>query len=365
MKNASVILLLMVGKMIRWPVRVLLVVVGLIVLLVGVLLMMEWRPEPLESTRIEKGARATGGDFSFPLDLVSWNLGYAGLGSRADFFMDGGQQVRARDAKTVKNNLKPMIQWLQKQSADVLLLQEVDFSSSRSYYVDQGLALTRALPEFFSSRALNFNVPFVPYPITKPLGSVESGLLTFSLAVPYEATRHQLPGAYAWPVRVFHLKRCLHEVRFKARNGQDWVILHHHLSAFDQGGRLRQEQMGYLRKLMLKRCAQGYHVVVGGDWNQAFPGVKERQFPASDPTPSWFQQVPDNWTPPGWHWAYDPLVPSLRATNKPFVEGVNFRTIVDGFLVGPEIEILSVKTMDLAFAHSDHHPVKVTLRWKE
>jgi uncharacterized protein YxeA len=37
-----------------------------------------------------------------PLKFISWNIGYAGLGSEMDFFYDGGQQVRANKDLTNK-----------------------------------------------------------------------------------------------------------------------------------------------------------------------------------------------------------------------------------------------------------------------
>jgi len=96
---------------------------------------------------------------------------------------------------------------------------------------------------------------------------------------------------------------------------------------------------------------------VGGDWNQAFPGVPE--YPHQAQLPTWLQHVPDGWTPEGWTWAFDPATPSLRATNRPYEPGVSFVTTVDGFLLGPDVRLVSVSTGDLGFEHSDHHPVRV------
>ncbi len=43
---------------------------------------------------------------------------------------------------------------------------------------------------------------------------------------------------------------------------------------------------------------------------------------------------------------------------------MNYTSVIDGFLVSPNVEIASVKTLDLGFAHSDHNPVRVKLRTK-
>jgi endonuclease/exonuclease/phosphatase family metal-dependent hydrolase len=349
------------GKRSRWR-RVLVVVSALLGLLLvtalGVLLLFEWRPEPLMETPVV-GRGAPPAQPTAALSLLCWNIGYAGLSKDADFFMDGGEQVRPPDEAGVRRNLSAVVDFLEKNPADIVLLQEVDSDTSRSFGVDQVAAASRALPGHVYSRAINFKVPWIPYPLLRPIGAVESGLVSFSRYPVTRAVRHQLPGSYSWPVRVFHLKRCLHELRLPAPDGRDWVILHLHLSAFDRGGELRRQQMGYLKELMLRLHREGHHVVVGGDWNHAPPGVEAGTFPHRSGIPSWFQQVPGDWTPEGWQWAYDKATPSLRATNHPYVEGQNFVTIVDGFLVGPEIRIRSVRTTDLGFENTDHHPVRL------
>jgi hypothetical protein len=80
--------------------------------------------------------------------------------------------------------------------------------------------------------------------------------------------------------------------------------------------------------------------------------------------PGWFQRAPEAWTPPGFHWAFDPAVPSLRATDRPYAPGETFLTTVDGFLLGPDVALLSVRTEDLGFGPSDHHPVTMEVELK-
>jgi len=350
------------GRRKRVARRVLLAVLVLLGLLaigvLGVLLLFEWRPEPLMETpvtgRAESPDRPPDG-----LSLLSWNIGYAGLGREADFFMDGGRQVRPPDEATVRTNLSAAVEYLERNPADIMLLQEVDSDASRTFGIDQVAAIAKLLPGYAYARAINFKVPWIPYPLLRPIGRVESGLVSFSRYPPSRAVRHQLPGDYSWPVRVFHLKRCLHELRLPAPDKKDWVILHLHLSAFDRGGELRRQQMSYLKDLMLRLCREGHHVIVGGDWNHAPPGVDPGTFAHRAEIPAWFQQVPDGWTPDGWQWAYDRSTPSLRATDKPYVAGENFITVVDGFLVSPEIQVRLVHTEDLGFEHTDHHPVRL------
>jgi exonuclease III len=38
--------------------------------------------------------------------------------------------------------------------------------------------------------------------------------------------------------------------------------------------------------------------------------------------------------------------------------------VIDGFIVSPNVEVLSVQTIDLDFKNSDHNPVKLTFALK-
>jgi len=330
-------------------------------------MIIEWRPDKLISTPVTGGSELAAGADEKPasLSLLTWNIGYAGLGAEADFFMDGGEQVRPASRELVFRNLDAARRYLASNPADVILLQEVDRDASRSYGIDQVSGIAAALPGHFCSRAPNFKVPWIPYPLLEPIGKVDSGLLSMSRFMPGKAIRHQLPGNYSWPVRVFHLKRCLHEIRFPAPDGKDWVVINLHLSVFDKGGRLRKQQMKYLRQLITGLVAEGHHVIAGGDWNQAFPGIEEDAFAHTDATPGWFRKMEPGWLPQGFSWAFDADTPSLRATNKPLATGENFLTVVDGFAVGPGVDVLSVRATDLGFAHTDHHPVHIEISLAE
>lgn len=356
--------LLMRTRITRWLARLGLGLLGLLLVALGLLLMLEWRPDDRMPTPVAPGheAPAEPPAAGAELSLLSWNLGYAGLDRGADFFMDGGAQVRPRSRGRVERNLRQLAVWLAAHPAAVVLLQEVDFDAARSFGMDQARVIAAALPAHFRARALNFRVAYIPYPLRRPLGKVHSGLLSLSRPRPSGALRLQLPGDYAWPVRVFHLKRCIHQLRLAAPDGHDWVLLHLHLSAFDRDGRLRAAQMAFLKQHMLRLAAAGHHVVVGGDWNHAPPGLAPDQFGPAGRRPDWFQQVPAGWTPPGWRWAWDADTPSLRATDAPYRPGETFTTTVDAFLLGPDVELLAVECADLGFAHSDHNPVLARVR---
>jgi endonuclease/exonuclease/phosphatase family metal-dependent hydrolase len=48
--------------------------------------------------------------------------------------------------------------------------------------------------------------------------------------------------------------------------------------------------------------------------------------------------------------------------DRPYVKGITGTTIIDFFVVSPNVEILSVKTLGNNFAWSDHQPVLMKVR---
>ena len=115
------------------------------------------------------------------LILYTWNIGYAGLDKKSDFFYDGGKMVRPPEDRvqaSMKGILGEINSW---NDADVIFLQEVDVHSKRSYYIPEKQTLIEAQKDFpVSVFGLNYKVKYVPKPYLEPMGAVESGILMFS-----------------------------------------------------------------------------------------------------------------------------------------------------------------------------------------
>ena len=289
---------------------------------------------------------------------MTWNLGYAGLGEEADFFMDGGNGVLAKNRATVAEHLRHINEVLGQEPKDIYLLQEVDIAWRRSYYFNEVQLFTRQTQRFYYSYALNYEVYFVPYPFTNPTGRVQSGILSLSKYKPTEAARLQLPGAMFWPVSAFVLDRCMLVWKLEQGDGQQWVIANLHLSSYDPGGKLRREQLAFVRGFAENEYSKGNAVILDGDWNKNLPGIRSDQFASEDRKPYFDFSLPAEFTPAGWHWA-TPQAPTDRIDNKPYQPGKNYVTVIDDFLVSPNVQIESVATVPLEFRDSDHDPVVV------
>ncbi|MCB0547971.1 MAG: endonuclease/exonuclease/phosphatase family protein [Phaeodactylibacter sp.] len=301
------------------------------------------------------------------LSFVIWNLGYGGLGEESDFFYDhgnmflsGGRMVRA-PREYVEKNIAGDTLFVQTTRSDFFLFQEVDFSARRSYFINQFEKIGEQLPGYAAFFAPNYKVSRVPIPIMEPwraYGKVLSGLATYSRYQPYESNRLQLPGSFPWPTRIFQLDRCVAVHRYRLANDKELVVMNVHNSAYDADGALKRQQMAFLRELLLEEYEQkGNYIVVGGDWNQCPPYFRFDGFMPGN-TQGYTQiNIDPEFLPEDWKWAYDPTIPTNRKVRTPYVAGQSFITLIDFFLVSPNIRVRSVKGLDQQFRFSDHQPV--------
>ena len=340
----------------------LLKVIGLLLLLVVVaaagliayLTVTEYRPSAREAAPIP-AASVEAKDFSgSTVRVLTYNTGYAGLGDNADFFMDGGKNVKATDEPRVRGNMAEIEALIAQTGADYTLLQEVDLDSARTYGIDQ-------ISTYFldtglnATYALNYCCAFVPFPLP-PIGKVNSGVETLS---PYdfaESERVALPCPFSWPVSTANLKRCLLVSRTPvAGSDRELVIVNLHLEAYDDGaGKLAQTEM--LLSVLEEEYAKGNYVIAGGDFNQTFPGSLDA-YPVSDPT-LWMPGVlEESMLPDGWQFVWDDSTPTCRLLNAPYDPDSAQHYVIDGFILSPNVSLSAVETMDLGFHASDHNPV--------
>lgn len=300
------------------------------------------------------------------LSFVIWNLGYGGLGEESDFFYDsgnmlfsGGQMVRAPREYVDKNN-RGILEFVSYTRSDFFLFQEVDYRSRRSYYTNQFEAVAGLLPDYYAGFAPNYQVDFVPIPLLQPwkaYGATYSGLATYSRFQPAASERLQLPGAFSWPTRIFQLDRCLAVHRYPVANGRELVVINIHHSAYDADGSLKRRQMEFLREVCLTEYEGGNYVVVGGDWNQVPPYFQFDTFMPGRSGRYGQIAIDPAFLPPDWLWVYDPQVATNRKIDAPYEAGRNFVTLIDFYLVSPNVRVLTVKAVDLQFRYSDHQPV--------
>lgn len=346
-----------------WRILLLLVLLplGCIAALLLYLSLTDYKPKPIEELKV-MGRTQRKAEPEREINLLSWNIGYAGLGKEMDFFYDGGKTVRP-EVKQYQQYLNGIFNLLShSDTIDLLLLQEVDQDAKRSYFVDQVDLLTNALQESVYSFASNYDVKFIPFPILKPLSKVKAGLLTLSRFRPSESLRYGSPVNFFWPKRIFFLDRCFLLMRFPLQNGKDLVVINLHQSAWEEGAKLRKHETKLLEEIVLKEYSRGNYVIAGGDWNQNPPGHQIFSFFTGDKAKENAKDIIKKALPEGWKYVFDPKLPTNRSVAKPYRKGVSETSLIDYYLVSPNIEVREVRTLTNGFAFSDHHPVYLRVK---
>lgn len=243
--------------------------------------------------------------------------------------------------------------------ADFYLIQEIDRNSRRSYEVDMVREINHVLQGYSSSFAVNYDVKFVPVPYTNPMGKVFGGVATFSRFTPTVSERVQYPGKFPWPTRIFFLDRCYLTQRYPLSNGKELIVINTHNSAYDETGEIKGGEMNAIKAFVEAEYKKGNYVIAGGDWNQCPPNFQHDKFiPKSGYDGFMPPSMSFDYTPENWLWAYDPDVPTNRHLETPLDENT-FRTVIDFFLISPNIKLLKINTIDTKFEYSDHQPVKM------
>ena len=243
---------------------------------------------------------------------------------------------------------------------DLILLQEVDRDSTRSYHVDQCQAFKEAFPTYGAFYAENFHSGYLLYPFPEFHGSVHGGLLTLS-DVQATATRRSYPIDESFPARFFDLDRCFLVQRVAVEGSHDLVVVNSHMSAYDEGGVIRAQQMALIMGVLREEAAKGNYVIAGGDWNHALCDSQEL-YTSQQAVPEWISTFDESELPEGFNVVRpDNLeeVATCRGSNLPYVEGVSYRVTCDGFIVSSNVHAVAT-TIDTGFATSDHNPVLLT-----
>lgn len=292
------------------------------------------------------------------ISVTTWNLGYAGLGADSDFIADGGVNYLPPGKSTVLKNLDGIGGQLENLDSDVFIFQEIARNSPLNYWVDVFAGVKKRFHGW--SRIFSPDVHAVMAPSFLRL---DHGLGAFSRLAIVDAERRLLPledDRYAGIILRQYLMQVL---RLPTKSGGKWTVINIHLAAFDKDGLVRRRQLREVLAFAQEEFGKGNAVIIGGDWNMEF--VKDK-FPHRSETKHrfWLQDFPLDVLPAGWTPSFDASTPSVRTLYQPYEEGVNYSTIIDAFVVSPNVETVEVKGYKLQFRFSDHQPVTARFRFR-
>lgn len=341
------------------------IALGILIYIIGILLINTFNNYKAETrsllSKVPQGDALATDINSF--SMVSWNIGYGGLGQKMDFFYDGGEMVRPTHDLYLQDFDKILQLISTFDTLDFIMLQEVDTCSKRSYQSNQYQEISSLLPAFSSLFIKNYDVVHVPVPPLRPMGQVISGLAAFSDYPFSSADQIALPGDYSWPTSLFMPDRCFISTSITLENGKRLYLINTHLSAFDDGN-MRADQLEFMRNYLYGIYKNGDYVVAGGDWNINPPAYENKPFSSGDIS---FIEAPSigfNWFEEGWNIVYDPAFPTNRKLESAYVNSETPTTILDYYICSPNINILEIKNFYRGFKHSDHNPVYIRFALK-
>lgn len=317
------------------------------------------------------------------LTLTSYNIGFGAYSPEYTFFMDtgydkdgkptAGKYGKGISKEDVQKNTDGSASTLRDLESDFYAIQEVDIDSDRSYHIDQRMAIDKYAQDTNSTFAVNFDSAYLFYPLNDPHGKSKAGLETISKYRITESKRKQYTISTGFS-KFFDLDRCFSINRIHVSNGKEFILINSHMSAYDEGGVIRNTQIHELHSFMKEETAKGNYVIAAGDFNHDlltnnpdYPQYNTENFAYKDRTdqkkPDWlsflFDENKKSLFDDGFKVYAANNEPSCRDCDVVWTPGSTFVSTVDGFVVSDNIEVKNVKTTKVGengFAYSDHQP---------
>lgn len=317
--------------------------------------------------------------------VSTYNIGFGAYSQDFTFFLDTGYDEdgnetcgyysKGKSKEEVLFNVNGSIDTIKKLNCDFVLLQEVDIESTRSYKIDQNKMFKDKMLDYDNVFALNFDSSYLPYPLYDMHGKSVAGLSTFSRYNIKEASRVEYTISDSLS-KLFDLDRCFSVSVIEVSNGKNLYMINSHMSAYDEGGVIREQQIQELNEFLSLCKENGDYVVVGGDFNHDLLTYnpeyqytnENRVFNNTLKDPDWvasyFDEQGNSPLIEGYSVVASDNVPTCRNNDIPWNPNKTYVCAVDGFIVSDNVEVIThfnveTKNGNLnydGFAYSDHQP---------
>lgn len=296
--------------------------------------------------------------------ITSANLGFGAYNQSFSFFMDGGKYSWAFSKEDVIKNITGSISSILKTNPNFIVLQEIDFDSTRSHHVDERKIIYEKLNQINDKKintifAQNYDSAFLFWPLNQPHGSNKSGILTATEYKCFDSIRRSYPIETGFS-KFFDLDRCYLKTYIEVDNGKKLVLYNTHMSAYTKNAETTTKQIEMLNEDMMEEYNKGNYIVCGGDLNREVMKDMSTYFGFTANGENWSKTFPIeklstniklippvNLTNP---------IPSVRDTNKEW-DKTNFVTTIDGFIVSDNVQVEYADALDNDFMFSDHNPI--------
>lgn len=299
--------------------------------------------------------------------ITSFNIGFGAYEQPYSFFMDTGvmedgtktqgKHSRALGKQNVIDNTNGSINQIKNVNPDFCFFQEVDTKSNKSYKVNQKDMVADAFNNYSNTYAINYHSSYLFYPFHEPIGKSNSGIMTLSKYKMDTSVRRSFPLSGSTLTDLTDLDRCFMITRFKITDDKQLVLINLHMSAYDEGGKVRAKQMQLLNEVLEQE--KNNYVIVGGDFNHI---LVETNFPTTQKRPDWVADFPTSDLPASYTVRAAVNAPTCRGADIPYEKGVNYTVVIDGFITNDKITVVSIENLDCDFMYSDHNPVKMVFK---
>jgi endonuclease/exonuclease/phosphatase family metal-dependent hydrolase len=286
------------------------------------------------------------------ISVTTWNVGYGAMGADADFIADGGENMRALNAREIAMAVQDIAQKASAFGTQFLMFQELANSSFLTRNIPVRTVIEDHLDGYSKSYWEDLGVSAAPKPFQISHGMGIYGLNLIDSSSAYELP--QEPKFFFLAVKRYYAA-IVSEVPIEGTD-RKWVLMNIHLSAFDEDADVRREQIRVLFDFAKAEYAKGNYVVMGGDWNMRI-STKDFAHTTAEEHLFWVYDFPPELLPNGWQFGVDERTPTVRTLHKPYVAGENYTAIIDGFAYSPNVALRKVSTRDLEFQYTDHNPV--------
>lgn len=300
------------------------------------------------------------------LRISTYNIGFGAYSPDFSFFMDSGETLdgkllqgtgsKAKNRDEVLKNTVGAVSTIVDKNVDFAFFQEVDVQANRSHFYNQYKHIQDNFPGYSSSISMNFHSAYLFYPLTDPHGKVDAGIVTMSKYNISSATRRSFPIDESFPTKFFDLDRCLQITRLPITDSEkELVLINLHMSAYDEGGLIRQKQVALLNQILEAEKEQGNYVVVGGDFNHDIANSKSL-FETNRKKAEWVYTLENSDLTSGYRFVASTTTSTCRSTDGPYIKGESYEVVIDGFICSDNIEVLSVSNINTNYEFSDHNP---------
>jgi len=192
--------------------------------------------------------------------LMTYNIGYLS-GMTNNLAVERSEDL-------FSENMSSLQDLLAQREPNIVLFQEIDFGSNRSFNINQFEKIAKDVGFFHGAYAVNWDkryVPFPYYPISTHFGKLLSGQAVIAKSVLISNERIVLPRSIenSFFYDAFYLDRLAQKVWLKF-GGDSLLLINVHFEAWDVAAREKQARIVID---LFDKYANSYPVILAGDFN--------------------------------------------------------------------------------------------------